>query len=138
MKLARLGLAALLAGAFLASAQDKPCSKADAAAAEKAVERVVMWDQMHKAWKDYGHCDTGNVADLYTDALMRLLVDWKKPEALADSWGKDPQYKAFVVRHIQSPAAKDDIESVYSRAKASCPPNLASFCNELAEASKPK
>ena len=139
MSRARLGVACvLIAGALGANAQDKPCSSAEAAAAEKAIDRVVMWDQLRKAWQDYRHCDTGAVDDLYTDALMRLMVTWKKPEALAADMDKDPQYKAFIVRHIQSPAAKDDRDSVYSRAKSDCPANLASFCNDIVEAAKPK
>lgn len=128
----------MIAGALGANAQDKPCTKADAAAAEKAIDRVVMWTQLEKAWQDYRHCDSGPIADQYTDALLRLLVDWKKPEVLAEAIGRDPQYKAFVVAHIQSPVAKDDRESIYSRATADCPRNLSAFCNDIAEAAKAK
>lgn len=138
MSRTRVLLAVLLAaGVFAAHAQDKPCAKADAAAAEKAIDRVVTWPQMQKAWTDYRHCDTGPVDEQFTDALMRMLVEWKSPEALADSMTKDPAYAAFVVKHLKSPAAKDDRESVYLRAKQSCPANLAAFCEKLAEAAKP-
>ena len=50
---------------------------------------------------------------------------------------KDPAYAAFIVKHIQSPAAKDDRDSVLSRAKGECPGNLKAFCDKIAEASKP-
>jgi hypothetical protein len=92
---------------------------------------------MQKVWVDYRHCDTGNVDDQFTDALMRMLVEWKSPDALAASMTKDPAYADFVIKHIKSPAAKDDRESVYSRAKQSCPANLAAFCEKIAEVSKP-
>src|SRR5690348_4641095 len=66
MKRVRVLLAVMLAaGAFAAHGQDKACSKADAAAAEKAIDRVVTWPQMQKAWQDYRHCDTGNVDDQF-------------------------------------------------------------------------
>ena len=133
---ARLVLACFAAASACALAQDKPCSKADAANAEKAIERVVTWQQMQKAWQDYRHCDTGAVDEAFTDALMRQLVDWKKPELLAEAMGKDPAYEAFVMKHLKSPAAKDDRESVYSRAKGACPANLNAFCDKIAEASK--
>jgi hypothetical protein len=120
-----------------ALAQARPCSKADAAAAEKAIERVVTWEQLQKAWQDYRHCDSGPIDEAYTDAMMRLMVDWKKPEALAAAMDRDAEYAAFILKHIKSPAAKDDRESVYSRAKSSCPPNLNAFCDKIAEASKP-
>ena len=69
-----LGL--MLAAAALAHAADKPCSKADAASAEKAIDRVVTWQQLHKAWQDYRHCDADAVGDVFTDALLRLTVEW--------------------------------------------------------------
>jgi hypothetical protein len=128
---------ALLAGASAVQAQDKPCTKADEAAAAKAIDRIVTWPMLQKTWQDYRQCDKGAVDDAFTDALMRMLVEWKSPQALADSMDKDPQYAAFVMRHLASPAAKDDRESVYSRAKQSCPANLGAFCDKVAEASKP-
>jgi hypothetical protein len=45
-------------------------------------------------------------------------------------------FKAFVYAHLRSPAAKPELESVYSRAKASCPEKHAAFCAELAEVAK--
>ncbi|MGZ5098095.1 MAG: hypothetical protein ACXWG9_09550 [Usitatibacter sp.] len=122
--------ALLLAGE--AQAQ-KPCSKAESAAAEKAIDRVLSWPQLYKAWTDYRHCDAGPVDDLYTDALLRLVVDWKDIPTFAAAMEKDPQYKEFVTRHLKSPAAKDDLDSIYSRAKASCPAKQEAFCGELIE-----
>ncbi len=138
MGLARLALADMIAmAAVAANAQGKACTKADEAAAAKAVDRIVMWSQLQKTWQDYGHCDAGAIDDAFTDAVMRMLVEWKKPEVLAEQMDKDPAYATFIVKHIKSPAAKDDRESVYSRAKASCPGNLSAFCGKIAEASKP-
>jgi len=133
MRSVRNALAIVMLGfAVAAQAQDKPCSKADAAAAEKAIDRVMNWNQLHKAYNDYRHCDKDAVADTYTDALLRLAVDWKNVDALASAMN-DPGFKAFVHTHLRSPAAKDDREAVYSRAKSNCPKNLDSFCAELAE-----
>jgi hypothetical protein len=129
------GLAA--ACALGAAAQDKACSKADEAAAAKAVDRIVMWSQLQGTWKDYRHCDTGAIDDAFTDAVMRMLVEWKKPQALAEAMAQDPAYAAFIVKHLKSPAAKEDRESVYSRAKSDCPADLGAFCEKIAEASKP-
>lgn len=128
---------ALAVGAIGAFAQDKPCSKADEAAAAKAVDRIVMWSQLQKTWQDYRHCDAGAIDEAFTDAVMRMLVEWKKPETLAEAMEQDPAYAAFIVKHIKSPAAKDDRESVYSRAKSDCPANRKGFCDKIVEASKP-
>jgi len=118
--------------AFAAHAQDKPCGKADAAAADKAVDMVVGWNQLHKAWRDYRHCDTGAVAETYTDAVLRLMVEWKNIDALGEAM-KDEKFKAFVVKHLKTPAAQADHDAIYSRVKASCPANHAALCAELAE-----
>ena len=116
-----------------AAAADRPCTKADAAAASKAIDRVVGWQQLHKAWQDWRHCDSGEAADVFTDAVLRLAVDWKSPESLASAMRDDPGYRAFVLAHLKG-AGKDDRDAVYSRAKASCPSGEAPFCAEIAQA----
>jgi hypothetical protein len=126
---------ALLALAFAGHAQDRPCTKADAAAAEKSVDMVVSWPQLQKAWRDFRHCDSGPVDELFTDAVLRLAVEWRNVDAFAQAMA-DPQFKAFVIRHLKSPAAQGDHESIYSRTKASCPAQHAALCAEIAEVVK--
>ena len=123
---------ALLSAVFAVQAQDKPCSKADAAAAEKSIDMVLSWPQLHKAWRDHRHCDSGRAGESFTDAVLRLAVEWKDVDALGEAM-KDAQFKAFVVKHLKSPAAQPDHDAIYSRAKASCPANQAPLCSELAE-----
>lgn len=127
---------AVAAASVTAAAADRPCSKADAAAADKAIDRVMTWEHLHKAWQDYRQCDAGATGDLYTDALMRLAVDWKNVDALAAAVRDDHAYHDFVLAHLKSEAAKDDRGAVYSRAKTSCPAGLNAFCGEIAEATK--
>ena len=113
---------------------DKPCSPADSAKAKKVIDSVVTWPQLRKSWVDFRHCDTGEVADLYTDAILRLTVDWKDAAVLASDAQKDVNYKAFLFEHLKSPAAKDDRETVRSRAKTMCPKGEDMFCGDLADA----
>jgi hypothetical protein len=127
----------LLATAFVAAAQDKACSPADEKKAEQAVDRVVNWDLFYKAWQDYRQCDKGAVDDNFTDALMRLLVDWKHIDVFAKQMEGNKEYRDFVHKHINSPAAKGDVDAVYSRAKMSCPKGLDSTCKDIATAAKP-
>ncbi|HUR59994.1 MAG TPA: hypothetical protein VM029_19890, partial [Opitutaceae bacterium] len=95
------------------------------------------WDQLYKTWQDYKHCDKGAVAEVFTDALLRCLVDWKQMERLAQPMESNAEYRAFVIRHLSSPAAKDDVNAVYSRAKMSCPKGLDKFCTDIATTAKP-
>ena len=134
MMAGRIGIAvAALLFVPLAQADDKPCTKADSEKAEKAIDRVVTWPQLQKAWLDYAHCDTGEVAEGYTDALLRLLVPWKDVEVLAAGMKTDAKFRDFVYKHLKSPAAKDDRPTVYARAKTACPKGQDEFCAGLVE-----
>ena len=124
-------VALLIACAWLPVAHaQKACTPADAAKAEKAVDQVVGWQQLHKAWKDWKHCDTGNVADIYTDAILRLMVEWKNVDLLGEGM-KDPEYKSFIQAHLRSPAAKDDRGSIMSRVSQSCPKGHGALCKDI-------
>ena len=133
--LARIVAVALASAAFPLAAQ-KACSPADAQNTEKALDRVVSWDHMYKTFKDFGHCDSVMTEDLFTDALMRMAVEWKNVDQFAKHYQGDPQFKAFVVKHMKSLSAKEDVKSVYSRTKQNCPAKLASFCADLGEVAK--
>jgi hypothetical protein len=130
----KLAILAACAAVGMAHAQ-KACSPADMAKAEKGVDQVVTWAHLHKAWRDWRHCDTGNVADVYTDAILRLMVEWKNVEALAEGM-KDPEYANFIQAHLQSPAAKDDLKDVRSRATNSCPKGHDAVCKQIAAATE--
>ena len=120
---------------LLAAHAQKTCSPAEMQKAQKTVDMVMTWQSLNKAWKDYRHCDTGEVADTFTDALMRLMVDWKNVDALGETM-KDPEYKGFVEAHLRSPAAKDDIKSIRSRATQSCPKGQDAVCKQIASATE--
>lgn len=124
---------ATMGGASALWAADKACSPADAQKAQKAVDMVVSWQQLNKAWKDWRQCDSGEVGDTFTDALLRLMVEWKNVDVLGESM-KDAEYKGFVQAHLKSPMAKDDLSSIRSRATMSCPKGQQDTCTAVAQA----
>jgi len=126
----------LLAAVASVHAADKPCAPADAAKAEKVIDNVVTWAQMHKAYVDYAHCDTGPVGETYTESLLRLIIEWKNVEAFSALMQKDPKFKEFVFSHLKD-ATKDDRQAIQSRSTASCPSGLSAFCAELAAVVNP-
>jgi hypothetical protein len=134
-KIASLWIACAALAALPALAQ-KDCSKADSATAEKAVDKVVNPRGLYRAFKDYGHCDKPPVEDIFTDAVLRLLVEWKDADTLATDAQRDAAYKEFIFKHVKSPAAKDDRDSIYSRAKSNCPMTQGPFCAEVMEVAK--
>ena len=136
MKKIRMVVVLVAFAAAGAHAQGKACSAAESAAAEKAMDRVVNWDLMYNTWKEHGRCDTAPTEDVFTDALMRLAVEWKHVDQFARRYQGDPAFKTFVNKHVRRPVAAEDAKSLYSRAKQSCPPKLEAFCAELAEVAK--
>jgi len=131
--------APVVAGLVLATGAwgaDRACSKADAANAQKAIDRVFNWEQLRRAQQDFGHCDSGEVGDAFSDALLRQLVDWKDVPGLAKAMG-DASFRQFVLAHLRA-APREDRDAVYSRAKASCPAGQDAFCGEIADAAKAK
>jgi len=135
MRIANLA-AALAVTAVTTAAAQSTCTPKDATAAGKAIDRVNNWEQLHKSWKDWKHCDSGQVADSFTDAVMRLAVDWKNVEVLAAAMTADPQYHDFILAHVKSDAAKDDRPALYSRAKTNCPKGQDAFCADIAAATE--
>jgi len=137
MRIATIAAALAVTAVTTATAQS-PCSPKDAAAAGKALDRVNTWGELHKTWRDWHRCDSGATADGFTDAIMRLGVDWKNMDALAKDMGEDPQYHDFILAHVKADPAKDDRDALYSRAKASCPKGLDKFCGEIVDATAPE
>ena len=130
-KIAPLWIAGAALVAVPALAQQKDCGQA-----EKAVDKVVGYPALYRAFKDYGHCDKGPVEEGFTDAILRLMVAWKDVDTLAADVQRDAEYKKFLHKHLRSPAAKEDRDSVHSRAKSSCPMTQGPFCAEIIEVVK--
>jgi len=130
----RLAVLAACAAVGIAQAQ-KACSPAEMQKAQKAADMVVTWQHLNKAWKEHRQCDTGEVADTFTDAVLRLMIEWKNVEALAEGM-KDPEYARFIQAHLRSPAAKDDLKDVRSRVNQSCPKGQDAVCKQIAAAAE--
>ena len=130
----RMAILAVSCCIFAAHAQ-KACSPADMQKAQKAADLVLSWPQLHKTWKDWRQCDTGEVGETFTDAMLRLMVDWKNVDVLAEGM-KDPEYSAFILAHLASPSAKDDIAMIRSRATQSCPKGQDAVCKQIASATE--
>jgi len=117
-------------------AADKPCTKADAANAEKAIDRVVAWPAMQKAVKDWGHCDTGQAAEYFTEALLRLLVgSWIKVSELEPLYYGDNAFREWIDKRLADPALpRDDADQVHDLSQNSCPKARKKLCDDLHKA----
>jgi len=134
----RLSAAAFLLAATIIppAAADKPCSPADMASAEKAIDNVTSWAALDRAVRDFGHCDRGRAAELFTEALLRVVIDgWPKIGEAEPFLGPDSPFREWTTRHLSSSAlSKEDSESVRGLAKSSCPAGRAQLCEYFREA----
>lgn len=119
-----------------AAAADKPCTPADKAAAEKAIDGVTAWVAFDKSFRDFGHCDTGNVATLFTEAMMRVLIDgWPTVGVGDEVLVQNPAFREWLMKRLRSPELnKDDSAAIRDLAKQSCPKGHDKVCAELLSA----
>jgi len=103
--------------------------------AQKAADNVVTWQHLNKAWKDYRQCDTGEVSETFTESILRLMIEWKNIDALAEGM-KDPEYASFIQAHLKSPTAQNDVKDVRSRATQSCPKGQSDVCKQIVSATE--
>jgi hypothetical protein len=126
-------LALGLSGACHAHA--KTCSPKDAEAADAAVDQLDSWTKVEHAFKKYGHCDDGSIAEGNSEAVARLLVDhWTMLPLLAERVKRDPALKRFVLRHIDTTLDTDDLGKIVAFASSRCPKGVGSLCSELRKA----
>ena len=129
-----------LAGALLvvvapcgAWAQSADCAKADA-----AIDRVTTWPALAQAVKDYRACDKGTTAEVFTEALLRVVVGgWPKIAEAEPVFSADPSFRDWALRRLRSPdLPKDEAETVRDLAKGSCPKGRDKLCADLATAAE--
>lgn len=113
-------------------ARAKACSPKEAEAADAAVDGLDSWTNVERAYKKYGHCDDGSIAEGNSEAVARLLVDhWNTLPLLAALVKRDPAFKRFVLRHIDTTLETDDLDRIGIFASTQCPPGSAPLCREL-------
>jgi hypothetical protein len=114
------------------AAQGHSCSPKDAEAADAAVDRLDSWKKIDWAFRKYGHCDDGSIAEGNSEAVARLLVDqWDTLPALLTLVKRDPELKQFVLRHVDTTLDTDDLEKIEELAASNCPGGATLLCKEL-------
>lgn len=132
-----LGTLAVIAVLAVLPAHAQDCAKADA-----AIDRVTTWPALAQAVKDYRACDQGTSAELFTEALLRVLIGgWPKVSEAAPAFASDPAFRDWILRRLRNPdLPREDADTIRDLAKGSCPKGREALCAELsaaAEAGRP-
>jgi hypothetical protein len=126
----------VVTGAACASPiQGQLCTERDAVAADAIVDHLDSWAQVDAAFRKYGHCDDGGIAEGMSEAIARLLTDrWKTLPELGAQIKRNPPLESFVLRHIDSTLDSDDLAKIATLSTRSCPAGMRSLCKALAHA----
>ena len=133
MKAHMIAALALVLMASPASAADtKACSTPEAEAAERGVDALHSWSDLHAAFKKFGHCDDGAIAEGYSDFVMRMLASrWDELGALQTAATADPAFRAFVLSHIDETWVGVEFEKVMQSARTHCPARARGLCLDI-------
>ncbi len=127
-----VGACVIVAITWIPGASGKPCSAKDAQAADAMIDRLVSWEMVERAYRQFGHCDDGSIAEGYSEAVARLLVDqWPTLPNLSMRIKRYPAFGRFVLRHIDATLSTQDVEKIAELASASCPPQDATLCARI-------
>ncbi len=118
----------LLAGA---AAFGAGCSARMAERADAAIDSLDSWKAVDGFYAKYRACDDGSIAEGVSEAVIRLLVD--RRAALRDTPPPllKPALRRFVVAHVDTTVATQDLEALAKSDETDCASALADFCREI-------
>lgn len=108
------------------------CSVTQAQAAERSVDSIDSWPTIYSAYRQYGHCDDGSIAEGFTDRVVHLLATrWDSLEQAQQLAARDPKFQTFIVRHIDTSASTSELDMVARAAKDRCPRSATALCTQI-------
>jgi len=123
--------ASALAGRTDAASQ-KACTEDEEKHALDQADRLKDWNDVYRAFKRYGHCDDGAIAEGYRDTIGRLLAhDWEHVDDMFRLTATDITFKRFVLRHTDETIPADELKTIANNAKLHCPSGQDPFCGQI-------
>jgi len=129
-----LSLIVTLFSVQVGHAQKRGCGDVEGQHAFDEAITLRSWDALYKSYKLYRQCDDGAVGEGYSESVARILSDrWNTLPELGRLAGKDSQFRAFVIEHVDATLTMDDVRKIRKNAKTQCPMGLRTVCNDLAK-----
>lgn len=116
------------------------CTKQKAIDADKDLDRLTDWTAVYRTFRLYRQCDDGAVAEGYSDAVAKLLVNrWQTLRDLAMLSRQHPEFERFVLWHIDTTTGLKNAQTIIANARNRCPADLKALCGRLeAKAKNPE
>jgi hypothetical protein len=90
------------------------------------------WDALSKSYKSYRSCDDGFVGEQYSESVARILVDrWSTLPRLGSLARENPDFRRFVLKHVDATLDMNDVKKIRTRAITQCPEGLHGLCKDL-------
>ncbi|MGA2391228.1 MAG: hypothetical protein ABSF97_19875 [Candidatus Sulfotelmatobacter sp.] len=90
------------------------------------------WDALYRSYKSYRNCDDGLIGENYSESVARILVDhWNTLSRLAFLARENPEFRRFVLKHVDASLDGDDIKKIRTKATTQCPKGLRVLCDDL-------
>ncbi len=100
--------------------------------AGKFIYAVNTWSDLHVAFLKFRQCDDGELADAFEDKIVGLLIhQWQSVHELNRLAQKDPEFEAFVIKHLDEEMSPDEASEIMKFAEKSCPINASELCAKI-------
>jgi hypothetical protein len=135
-RLSVLALAWMVSTAIADSASEsrKPCFPSEMKQARGEVSRIVDWEGLHNSFKRFGQCDSGRLEEEYSYTLGRLLAhDWNRVDALLELTETDPDFKRFILKHIDENIPEEEAQIITRNARNNCPQHGDWLCKAIVD-----
>jgi hypothetical protein len=136
VRIAALRIASLivlvLAGSPLA-ANSAACPLTDQELSER-IDALTTWRSIFDYQKRFfPPCpDEGAFSQAHSELVVRTLAQrWNEVSDLGAITDEDPEFKAFVLRHINSKSSRTNLQTVLTYTTIRCPGRRMKLCTEL-------
>ena len=115
-----------------AYAKQGPCSAEQGRLAKGEALTLQAWDSLNNSYAENNNCDDGPIAAAYSQAVKRLLIDrWETLPQLDQLAKSNPDFRAFVLKHVDKTLSAGDIKTIAENARTRCPQGLDGLCDDL-------
>lgn len=117
------------------NAQPPACPDVISVAAAVSEDHLKNWNDLYQLSRRYRGCDTGALAEGYTDFVVRILsLRWDSLDELKKLIAADKTFEDFVLSHIDASADPAHIVMVLTNVKERCPAESAQLCSAIEKA----
>ena len=131
-------LIALAVAVFAQVANAKECTRMEAYAAETVTDYLDSWKNVSRAFRAFGHCDDGGIAEGFDEAISVLWVNhWQKLPDMLKYTKENNDFKTFIYKRIWSETVPAERwQRILKKAEKECPKSAKEFCAEVIRAGK--